>query len=530
MITNLIKYGAYYISAAISTNSLLWFERPAGMLVARDDAEIIEAAQERCVVSSLTGTADPQWYSAWPLGSNSIAGTTPSVRTFAHAGNNTLLSLQGRDWQLNAAPAMWVWRTNGLVSGGAPATVAAPTLTTSTSGGVTTYTYDNAASTITEQTIATSTREGAGAILDAFGNVLRGYTDYHPIAYAIYDDLAPAIPPNPITCAVSLPINGVIWPNARPCHWVWEPSTNYYGGGPNVGDWTGNIYNRTPAVTNYNELAGVLRSLTTSVRVIRPQLTNITMQTKSFYFSTNEMAFNNDDAKYMSKWNTGATSNAVAVGYYPDLLTHDWAYQWVTSETAGGSTSYTISQTIRMMSGNITEVLDWPSVYALTNGYVARLRVYALVTATVSSPQATIDRAAPVGSYGGVEYTIAALPWTAGAWAISAPDETGVSEYNHTLTKEIMLTYANQGRYFTPHLNLVYDVINPSSATNRIITFAAQPGTPTQPPYATRNKRWTDGDGKRHGIAYRNCYYRLHLRQLVIVVDWNWHHKLATNN
>ncbi|NCB64055.1 MAG: DUF4358 domain-containing protein [Clostridia bacterium] len=67
------------------------------------------------------------------------------------------------------------------------------------------------------------------------------------------------------------------------------------------------------------------------------------------------MAFNNDDAKYMSKWNTGATSNAVAVGYYPDLLTHDWAYQWVTSETAGGSTSYTISQTIRMMSGNINE-------------------------------------------------------------------------------------------------------------------------------------------------------------------------------
>lgn len=529
--TNLVQYGIYYISAAIATNSALWFARPAGgPLVARDDAEIIEAAQERCVVAALTGATAPQWYSAWPTGSNSVAGTTPSIRTFAHAGNNVLLALQDRAYSGASAPAMFVWRTNGLASGGSPSTVAAPTLATSTSGGVTTYTYNNSASQITEETIAFSTRQGASGLLDAYGNYLGFFVDHHPIAEAIYDDVYPI--PNPVQCAVSLPFNGVIWPNARPYHWVWEPATNYYGGGLNRGDYFANLYNRTPAVTNYNELASVLRSMTTSVRIIIPQLTNVTVSTKSMSLYTNQASYNVSPNTYMSLWNTGTTSTGVSARY-PYLLSHQWTYHWVTDQnTGGGNTSWTISQSIKTMTGNITEVLDWPSIYAITNGYVARLRVYAVVTLTLNSPQSYIDRAAPVGTYGGVEYSAGILPWSSGTWALSAPDETGIgsTELNQTLTRENKLAYLASGNYFTPRLNLVYDVINPTSATNSIITFAAAPGTPTQPPYRTRHKRWTDTDGKRHGIEDWNCCYRLHLRQLIVVVDWNWKHTLITNH
>lgn len=519
--TNLVQYGIYYISAAIATNSALWFERrPAGMLSARDDAEIIEAAQERCIVPALIGTMLPQWYSSWPTGSNSVASTTPTIRTFAYAGNNVLLALQGRTYSGSTAPSMYIWRANGLASGGSPATVAAPTLATSTSGGVTTYTYNNSASQITEETIAFSTRQGASGLLDAYGNYFGFFVDHHPIAEAIYDDVYPI--PNPVQCAVSLPFNGVIWPNARPYHWVWEPSTNYYGGGLNRGDYFANLYNRTPAVTNYNELASVLRRMSTSVRIIRPQLNNVTVITKSMSFSTNQASYNVAPNTYMSRWNTGTTSIGVSA-IYPDLLTHQWNYHWFTDETSG-NTSWTISQSIKTMTGNITEVLDWPSVYAITNGYVARLRVYAVITASLSSPQSYIDRVAPVSTYGGLEYPITALPWTPGAWALSTVDETSVIN-NHTLTREVSLAYAS-GRYFTPVLNLVYDVTNPRSATNLVVTFAAAPGTPTQPPYRTRHKRWTDGDGKRHGIEYWNCGYRIKLRQLIVVVNWDWKHPL----
>lgn len=535
MITNCVKYGMYYVSAAIATNSALWFERPNGVLTGRDDAEIVEAVQERFLVSALKGLAWPVWESSWPTGLRSALSTTPTIRTLAYAGHNTMLAMQGYDPYGDATPAHFVYSDNdALKADGNPIVVTGQPKHSQYIwySNVVMHVYDAPTDVaIEEQAIVYPTRSAAHDLLDASGNILKNTADYHPLSAAFFGttNFAPSI-----TTFEDLPSSGVIWPNDRPYRWPWEPATDYYyGDSYSYYAYGQNVYTRIPLVTNYIVLASVLTNLNQSIRVIKPNTTNLTSTLK--FFSTNiaEQVFNAQETKYMTLWNTGKTTPYWRTTPQP-LLYHYWKYRWYTFQsTQGGQTVWQIDQQIRSIT-NITQTLDWPSLYAITNGFVDRLRVYAVLTAHVNNAPLSvgyevelINRNPPVGSYDGELYKIADLPWN-GLFKLSVVDETGVVT-TASLTRENSTPYAwADDNLYTPVLNMVYDYSNPRSASNLVVNIRVDHGTMGPPTKRTRRKLYVDAYNLRHGEAYYNLEYKVELSRLVVVVDWNWKHRLNT--
>jgi len=90
--SSMIKYGHYYISAAILVAGVVWLNRPADpRVMGEDTADIFEQVQEVLVVPYLTGTQVPDWESV-----NSYGNAYPSNSIYSPTKYQDILNMANK--------------------------------------------------------------------------------------------------------------------------------------------------------------------------------------------------------------------------------------------------------------------------------------------------------------------------------------------------------------------------------------------------------------------------------------------------
>lgn len=178
------------------------------------------------------------------------------------------------------------------------------------------------------------------------------------------------------------------------------------------------------------------------------------------------------------------------------------------------------------------ELFDYPSTYAVTNGFVSRIRVFAVFSARVRSqadgryPTPTYDpyaifeedQALLLNEVGGVSFD----------HPVSSPDFTGIPRHTSLPNLTNTVTSSNH-RYAQTKLALIYDKENPSTTNDISWASVTMPslaisGAPSVRGLGGYKNRPFDETFVSEYSTSCNAYVDIEVIKTFVVVDWNWRH------
>jgi len=164
--SNIIKYGQYWIAAGIAVTGVLWFNRPLDPRIKGEDvADLFEASMERVVLPYTTEDEEPDYYYYFyhPAGLNpsNIVSSLIKYEDIARIGYNIgQVVLQSDGW-VDYKPEKVYWTTNDI-SGATyePSEMSSgyDWVATTNENGVETITYSYSTNTCKDVLLTTATR------------------------------------------------------------------------------------------------------------------------------------------------------------------------------------------------------------------------------------------------------------------------------------------------------------------------------------------------------------------------------------
>jgi hypothetical protein len=189
--------------------------------------------------------------------------------------------------------------------------------------------------------------------------------------------------------------------------------------------------------------------------------------------------------------------------------------------------------------------VEYPSTYALTNGYVKRLRVYGIFIPVITHEASGTGGGLPAQP-GGETNIVPYLTFSTHFW--STPEQFSGLSFSEALST--FSTNGYTGEYteaaparavsisldtMSPKIALLYDISNPtntlswSSITIPTLTTMGPPSQPSLSWLVTDHPRTnTPAISRLHNEQYDRYDQRVNIRlyRTFVVVDWNWRHAL----
>jgi hypothetical protein len=219
--------------------------------------------------------------------------------------------------------------------------------------------------------------------------------------------------------------------------------------------------------------------------------------------------------------------------------TYAFDYDWHQDYDSDGGDSYRSTHTFfKRVEGPTAyaagAAMEYPSTWAVTNGYVARMQIYGVFTYSIDTAEPTIEAssfdpyvvfdatyAGTLAEFGGVSFS----------HTLSAPELSGFPRVASTNAIGMPLGFTSPSH--TTVLVLLYDKADPASVSDLLWTNAVMP-TMTISSYPSAN--WLTGIDHyvREDLTEFSSLdadyggtITVTPHRLISVVTWNWKHKLT---
>lgn len=535
------KYGQYWIFAAMvvsGTGTFIWNSSRRDIR-GEDFAELYNAAVERFVIPQLTGADLPAWPSA-VNGTNlfSTVGLSKTDRTAlldatvrAVFGRTNYNNGEGKIILPNGAVPCWLLSTNTLYSGSADF-ISSPESVVIRDEDEDYYDAELDCDFLAYR-LSQSNRVDGALTAESYSlggtympSIFSTPPTNAPLWAAIYGDTNKPT----LSFSFALPSSGSFW------------TTNY-----------GTVAYRFHAQTNPTnsvllrrdlvDPATVLAQLTTTVKRIDA---SPICSTHYYIYIDGELYMDGVHTDQEAIWSSSAYTNweeGEYVSWLPpasELVPPPELSRWNESIT---NFSY-----VTVESFNSGQTINYPSLYAITNGYVQRIRVFGVFRSSVASTLTAVPvqnpTEAPVSDYldMGTAYPITlsdmGITFSGYVSTFNPGEYTGTSLWPYLVQPLFLYEEVSPSVYYvklqSPKITLLYEIENP---TERQIEWADLTIPYITAPSIIQPTSWY----QLTGYPFTNNVYGLNRIQdsyeawnvsaaqvffdsAFVVVDWNWKH------
>jgi len=538
---HLKQYGKYWVFAAMTVSGVFVWNSQKTVISGEDAAELFNAAAERFLVATLESDETPDWYSSDPT--NLFPSAVPtkdfrdrlldrSVEAFLlssayynpppEGGTNGYFS--GVSGFPGSEDIVWLLSTNNVYSGS--------TSLVTNETGVASSTYNYYGLSITKYTAKSSSNFVDGAMTSA--SVQRPGSMPFPDPVPMTNQ--------PLTGIFGIPVSS-IYPRVgfsfpfpdEGCAW-----------NTNAGRVAFTFYSQerpNDRVLYKRDLLGpasVLSNLcVTIIRVAAPTMVKTNMNSGSVVNTT--LTSYTAPTAYLNDCHNSATNRA------PGHSSYDWAYSFfyehykdITYDSGVPTEEYYSFSYYKNVFSNVAykadQRLSYPSAYAVTNGYVSRIRVFGVYEGTVDQivdfdtlvnedyPVFEASYAGDISEVGGVSFShplsymdLSGFDRTADLGDLSTPLDN----------------YTGSFRQHSPCIALLYDKANPTSVSDLMWTNAAMPYLTISAPPSVNHTIGYEGRPGEGTDSYDGVLYSYSVDvwvqsvSYIVVVDWRW--KFLTN-
>jgi hypothetical protein len=548
---HLKQYGKYFVFAAMSVTGVFVWNSQKRTISGEDAAELFNAAAERLVIPALTGSQTPTWPLTPSGGTNLFPSAVPTkefrdglqlLATRAMFGSTNVTIdpasesypngiLYGVNWSNDV---QWVISTNSLFDGSGTFVSSESTVALTPDDDVTdSLGFEWLATAVVQTNLA----DGALAVKTVERPGTMPFPDGVPLTNAPIWRAVWGAGKNASRLSFTAPETGCFWnTNAGRVAYLFHAQDK-----------------PLDRVFRLRDLLGpafALSNLTTTVKNVSVPTVNRSVK----IYDNSESLFGSLTPPLASVMadtfgGVGLISDTSQTNADPEWRNALYGYaRWVDD----GYSSPPLDQFATALMNlsiiaptNFTagQVLDYPSVYALTNGYVKRLRVYGIFTPVITHETSGAGGGLPAQP-GGETNIVPYLTFDTHFW--STPER--FSGLSFSVALSTFSTNGYTGEYnegapalavsaltdrFSPRIALLHDVTDPTNTVSwsdiptPVLTTMDPPSQPSLSWLVTDHPRTnTPAISRLHNEQYDRYEHGVLItfKRAFVIVDWKWKH------
>jgi len=548
---HLKQYGKYFVFAAMSVTGVFVWNSQKRTISGEDAAELFNAAAERLVIPALTGSQTPTWPLTPSGGTNLFPSAVPTkefrdglqlLTTRAMLGSDGITIdpaseadtngvLYAVDWDNEI---QWLLSTNALFDGSGTFVSSESTVALTPDDD---FTDSLGFEWLATAVVQTNLADGALSVKTVERPGTMPFPDGVPLTNAPIWRAVWGAGKNASRLSFTAPETGCFWnTNAGRVAYLFHAQEK-----------------PLDRVFRLRDLLGpafALSNLTTTVKNISVPTVNVSVKIYDAYdggpgsltppiddvmdevFGGGGLIVDTSLSDEDPEWSVGLDGSAGWVDYGYGLPPYDQFAFAAMTLSKSIPTNFVAGQTI-----------DYPSVYALTNGYVKRVRVYGIFIPSIDHGTSGAGGGLPAQP-GGETNVVPYLTFSTHFW--STPEQfSGLSfsealstfslngytgEYTEVAPARMVTIYRDN---LSPKIALLHDVSDPTNSiswSDISIPTLTPMDPPTQPSLSwlvTDHPRTNTPAISRIHSEQEDVYEQdvaIHLHRTFVVVDWKWKH------